>query len=143
MRKSTDTKNFGGGISGTRRKRNTKQRRATLEPDLGASRGIDGNETVDMGEFRDEETTENFSCDGGKESEERERKALADAEELVLDYTRLLPKNKRDIVKVRWIRDGVMIIEGMVYKRSAGDQDIVDKFQARNMVTRGDVRVEK
>jgi hypothetical protein len=36
-----------------------------------------------------------------------------------------------------------MIIDEMVYVRNTGDQDIVDKFQARNMVDRGDVRIDK
>jgi hypothetical protein len=143
MRKPTYTKDLSGKISGSGRKRNTTSRRATLESNLEASGTIDRDEPMGMDEYDNTETAKNISCNRWEEPKEGEREAVANAEELVLDYTRLLPKNKRDTITVRWIRNGVMIIDEMVYKRSAGDQDIVNKRQAQNMVTRGDVRIEK
>lgn len=143
MRESTDTTNISGKTSTTRRKYNTASRRAALESDMGTSGKFDREKTERMDQCSDRETTENISCDGREETKEGHGKTVAKPKKLDVKYTRVLSENQRNRVAVRWIRNGVMIIDEMVYIRSAGDEDIVDRLQAKRMVSRGDVRIEK
>jgi hypothetical protein len=53
-----------------------------------------------------------------------------------------VPLRKGDAL-VTFIRDSVLIKDGLAYRRVKGDQDVVARTKAIDMKTSGDVRIEK